>query len=797
MVGSPPCKMLSLVSPRWRKVWRDAWMYRARSLMVVLAIAAGVSGSGIVLVAWGLVRRATKEGFLASDPAAATLYTQRVDGELLRLASEVPGVRDAQARRTTALSARVLGANRTALVFTYPDFADVRIGKVRSENGHWPPATGEIVLETSSVAFSASGVGDSLFLLADGSAGRSLPITGIARDVSLAPGWMEQVIYAFASQSTLTMLGLDSSLNEIRIVVDDSIAAQGDVRRVANRLRALIEAGGRAVTDIDVPVPGEHVHAAQMESLTFTQGAFGLLALVVTAFLVVNLISALLAGQIREIGVMKTLGAESPALTRMYLAYAAGLGAVGLTVGAPIALVVGRRYGAFKGELLNFDIAQYAVPWWTVVVLVGTGVGVPLLASALPVWRATRASIASALRDVGLDRDGRTDRPLGVLAFFSRPTALAVANAFRKRQRLVLTLLAIAAGGSVYLGARNLRRAVIDSLDVAFGSSRFDYSVRVAAGQPAAALERLVQEVPGTAVVEGWPAARAALTDASADGHPFALLAPPLNTRLFEPNVAEGRWLVATDSNALVINRSLLRREPSLGVGTTVEFPLAGRRTRWQVVGIIDTDLPPTAYTSRSVFARQTGDSLIRSLFVSTTARGVVGQVEHIQAVRRTLDERGWRTTGSQRVAEARRVTENHLVMIVDFLGVMSWVIIAVGGLGLASTMGLSVLERTRELGVLRSLGATPRALLRMVQAEGLVIALLGGLAAIPLSMPISAVLASSFGRIMMRVPVVWIAGLSDIGRWLALVLIIAIAASALPAMRATRISIARALAYE
>jgi putative ABC transport system permease protein len=94
----------------------------------------------------------------------------------------------------------------------------------------------------------------------------------------------------------------------------------------------------------------------------------------------------------------------------------------------------------------------------------------------------------------------------------------------------------------------------------------------------------------------------------------------------------------------------------------------------------------------------------------------------------------------SQRLSENRRVIEDHLLMVVEFLGVMGWVMIAVGGMGLGSTMSLAVLERTREIGVLRAIGARHRDIVTMLQVEGTVIALLGWLVSIPLSVPMSIV---------------------------------------------------------
>jgi putative ABC transport system permease protein len=127
----------------------------------------------------------------------------------------------------------------------------------------------------------------------------------------------------------------------------------------------------------------------------------------------------------------------------------------------------------------------------------------------------------------------------------------------------------------------------------------------------------------------------------------------------------------------------------------------------------------------------------------------------------------------------------------------MGWVMIAVGGMGLASTMSLAVLERTREIGVLRALGARHRSILLMIQIEGLVIAVCSWLVALPLSAPMSVALAKAFSRVMLEVPARWLPEQTGVAQWLAVAVVLSIVACAWPALRATRTTVARALAYE
>jgi putative ABC transport system permease protein len=222
-----------------------------------------------------------------------------------------------------------------------------------------------------------------------------------------------------------------------------------------------------------------------------------------------------------------------------------------------------------------------------------------------------------------------------------------------------------------------------------------------------------------------------------------------------------------------------------------------GSVSPWKIVGIVDAGAQPIAYTNRAVLAALRGSETAQTLVVALTSRSTPGQLDTIARLRTVLADAGMPVASSQRLSENRRVIEDHLLMVVEFLGVMGWVMIAVGGMGLASTMSLAVLERTREIGVLRAIGARHRDIVTMLQVEGIVIALLGWLVSIPLSVPMSIVLERAFGKIMFEVPTSIVPDGSGVLQWLLLVVVVALLASALPALRATRTSTAAALSYE
>jgi putative ABC transport system permease protein len=784
---------------RWRKVVRDLWLHKSRTILVALAISIGIIGAGAVLDTWALLRNATRQEFSASNPASATLRVDAIDDATVERVRAMPDIAFAEMRAAVGASVYTSTGWRNALLMSAPELDRVRIGVIKQEEGEWPPQNGGITIESSSVDFAGVVVGDKIQIRVGEKEATELPITGIARDVGLAPGWMEHVIYLFAAPQTLAQLGATTGLDQLRIVVRDRSLSREQILRIAEEAKVVIERNGHRVTDIDVPVPGRHVHAAQIDSLLYTQGAFGALALLLSGFLVVNLISAMLAGQVREIGVMKAIGARSGQIAAMYIGLALVLGIVACAIASPAGLIIGRGYAQFTADLLNFDITGARVPNNIILIQLAVGMLLPIVAASFPVYRGCRISVSEALRDFGIG--GRGDGSNVILrraSGFARPVLLSLRNAFRRRSRMALTLLTLAMGGAVYLGAINLRASVIQSVDTMFGTQRFDMALRFATPHHVDSIEAIVRGIDGVANAEAWSGARAAVKRADGTtGNSFVITAPPATSKLLSVPIETGRWISSNNARELVVNRRLTADEPTLNLGDSVKLVIRGKETWWRIVGVTEASPSPTAYADRDVIAAAGAAGTAGTVVIAGQQRSPASQFDLIQRLRQTLGDSGLDVQSSQLMSEQRAVIEDHLLMVAGFLGIMAKLIIVVGGLGLASTMSLGVLERTREIGVMRAIGAGHRSILGMVQIEGLVIALLSWLAAIPLSIPMSVVLAKAFGRIMLPVPVNIQPDVIAMVQWLAVVVIVSVLACLWPAVRAIRIPTARALAYE
>ena len=169
-----------------------------------------------------------------------------------------------------------------------------------------------------------------------------------------------------------------------------------------------------------------------------------------------------------------------------------------------------------------------------------------------------------------------------------------------------------------------------------------------------------------------------------------------------------------------------------------------GRDVTWRVVGIVRSILAgKVVYAdTRTVTAATGEEGEARRLVAVSSAHDRIGEEAAAQALVDRLKRTGAVVGTVQTTADRRHVDAANFGVIGSFLLTMAVLIAVVGGLGLMGTLGLGVLERSREIGVLRAVGAGDGAVMQLVLVEGLLIGLLGWLFAVPLALPLSSLLA-------------------------------------------------------
>lgn len=791
-----------MIAPRFRKALRDVGGRPGRSLLAMAAMAAGVFEIGTMLYPTAVLAPELRGFYGRTHPAAAVLTVAGpLTDALVDSVRRVPGVGDAEAR--PVIGARVRARDdrewTPAAISVVRDVAHPRLDVFTPDRGAAVPGPGDVLLERTALRVAGAAIGDSLtFRLPDGRE-RRLRIAGTVHAPGLPPAWMEHMVPGFVGWDS--ELRDDGDAAQVRIAVREHALEEGHIHEVADSVRAMLDRAGHAVARVTVPAPGRHPHADQMEAFLYLLLAFGLLSFGLSTVLVAGMVRALMAEEVRQVGVMHALGATGRQIAGVYLAEVALLAAGALAIGVPAGLAAGGAYASFSAGILNADLGSRPFPWAMLAAEIVAGLAIPLLVALAPVRRAARLGVRAALSDDAAPSASPSAIRAGrLVARLPRPLGLPLRAILDRPGRLAAPVLMLGLGGATLMAALNVAAGWRDAVERDFEGRRFDLLVSFADAQPVDAVRDLLAKLPGITRVECWAGASAWIV--GADGIPggaATLAGPEADSPLLAPRLLAGRWLAAGDSNAAVVNQAAVRLDPRLAPGRSVTLRVGDRTVALRVVGVSGEMLPtPLVYAPRPAVlaaSRRPGD-LTRSAHVVLARHGKEAELAAAREIEAACAAAALEVAGLQRMADAKEGLLDHLVIIFSALTLSAVVVVFVAGLALASTLGLRVVQRTREIGILGAIGATPRAVAGQVGLEALGVGLAGWIAGLVLSLPLTALLETATGNIFFRAPLPFTLAPGAAAAWLGVVLLLVALGAFLPMRRAARLPLREALAH-
>lgn len=799
------------MSPRWMKLLRDARLARARMLMIVLALAVSIAALLIMLSAYVVLAREVPRNYNGSNPASAQLELGSVvDADTLAKIASQPNIAAAELAAVTSARVEVAPGKWLPMrIFVIADFARQRINTLGPEAGSWPPLPGTLLIERSALAMSGAAVGRFMSVEFSGAGRHSIELGGVVHDPGLAPAWQEGVIYAYATPQTLARFGVDVPLDLLKIVVSRDAHDSAVIESTARALALWLGGRGVPVHEVRIPPPMQHPHQSQMNTVLMMLLLFSLLVLLLGGVLTAAIIGGLLSQQVRQIAIMKSIGAGSQQLAGLYLGLVGALAGVALVVAVPLGVIGARALVGKVAGLLNLRIDSMALPWALYAATVVLGLAVPLLAALAPVILATRGTVQAAMQDANVSRaaPGTVARWLTGVILRDPAFTLALRNLFRRRARFMLTMLLLAGAGAMFLTSMNLRAAWEDTVAQAAADRRFDLELRLQDSMPAERVMALINRVAAVRQAEGWSIATAALAGEGGmkvsrrypdGGHgSLALRAAPPDTALVARAMLAGRWLQDGDSARAVVNgQALASAFPGAKVGSTIALMVGDRTRMFEVVGVVrDILAPATVYIVPGAFAAATGsEGRVNAVRIALVGKGQAASAGTLIAAALAQDGIGIKATLTEKTFAAGQGA--HIYILVWALGFIAAVMAVVALLGLASSLGTSVIERTHEFGVMRALGAPSGAVVRSVLYEGV----LTGLASVLIALPAAALPSALVGAMMASISSQALSlQLSPGGAalWLGGVLAAALAVSYFPATRASNLTIKQTLDWE
>lgn len=790
---------------RWMKVLRELWGNKARTLLVVLSIAVGVFAVGTIANSWLVLLDDLNSAYLATNPASAVLAVTPFDDDLVSAVEGTREIAQAEGRRSVIVKLLKENGEQVNLSLTaVDDFEEMAISQFTPESGAWPPARREVLFERSYLPYLNLEEGQTIQVETPDGQEYRLVVAGTVHDLHQPPAGNSEVAFAYVSFDTLQYLGEPRLYTSLYLTVAENPLNEAYISETVTEIKErVLESNGYTVLSTTIPKPGEAFLTVIIRAVLLVLGVVGLFSLVLSGALVINTVSAVVTRQLKQIGVMKAIGGSNGQIREIYLSAVVIYGLLSLTIAVPLAALGSRAFTGYFAQIGNFDILTTGIPPAVLALEVLVGLLVPVIAALIPVTFGTRITVREAISSYGLGRsegESLLDRLARGVRGLPESVALSLRNTFRRKARLSLTLGTLTLAGAIFMSVLSVRDSLFSTFERALVYYGYDLSVDMGDSYRAAQLEREASRVEGVDAVEGWLQVSASRVKADgSESANYTMIGAPVNTQFIEPELIAGRWLRAGDRNKIVVNSDFLREESDVAPGDMITLDINNEETDWEVVGVVTKQYStPIIYVGYDDLGRAINRvGLSNRVLIRLTEQNPDLQSRAAIEIEDRFKKAGLLVGSTTTRSEFVETFEMRFNFLVIFLLMLAFLLAFVGGLGLAGTMSLNVLERVREIGVMRAIGASDRIVQRIILFEGTVIGLISWLLAIIAAVPLSKLLSDGVGvafggeRLNFEFSVPGMIG------WLVLAVFIAVLSSYLPARRASRLSVREVLSYE
>jgi putative ABC transport system permease protein len=797
-----------LIKPRWSKVFADLWENKLRTLLVVASIAVGVFSVGTIVTSYVVLSEDISITFAARNPANIDIQTEPFYEDFVRSIEQVPGVLEAEGRLVVKVRASRDGETWKKIeLIGVPDFEGTIINLLAPISGTTVPDRRELLVSQDFLNNTGFQVGDQIEIEMPDGATHVLPLVGLVSDQVTNGGDFTGGANGFVTTETLEWLGGGNHFNHLYVRVNGDSNDDAVIQEVADRLEDKIERNNHRVYRTEMRASNEHPLGSIVLALLGVMGALGGLILVLSSSLIVNTLSALLGQHLRQIGVMKLVGGRSGQIMGMFLILILSYGLVALAMALPLSVFTGYAFAEFITGFINADLSGFRVVPLAITLQVIVALLIPTVAGFIPVNSGAKTTVRRAISN---DRPGAQSSGANWLnrisewvQWLSRPILLSFRNTFRRKSRLLLTIFTLTTAGGIFIGVFNVRASMDNFMELIAQHFQADVTLGFSRPYPISRIEKAVLPIPGVTGVEGWGAASVeVLAPDDSVLENIQIMAPPSGSSLVEPDLVAGRWVMPGEREAMVVSDTIYDLYPQLQPGDTLRVKTPeGREEDWTIVGVfrfssvMDDTLGYADYEFISDMVNMPNQAMTYRVITSDHS------LEHQEQVSRSLDEYLRERDYMVNEVEAGTITQSQsakgINILIIFLLLMALLTAFVGSIGLTGTMGMNVMERTREIGVMRAIGAMDSEIVKSVVIEGSFIGLITWFLAIFLSFPISSVLLNIVSEAMMGSPVELTFTYQGFVIWLGVVLLLSVVASLFPARSAAKLTIREVLAYE
>jgi len=807
--------MVFSIRPRWRKVFADLWDHKVRSLLVIASIAVGLFAVGMITSTHTMITEDMRNGYLSVNPANIQINTSPFTDDLVDHIRGIDGVQEVLAIYKVSMRIRGKDGDWLAIqIDAHPNIGSISLNKPLFERGFWPPGDGQIAIDRYKLDDIGAEVGDTIEIELPSGGIRSLELVAVVHDQTIGfagtgGGFFLAPVQGYVDHKTLNKLEQPDLYNTLFVSVAGDYMDLDYIRQVANRVSDDMEKNGQVIFSTSVRSSGDHPNSNYVDAMAGILFLLGFLVVFLSGFLITNTFQALLNQQVQQIGSMKTIGANRSQIMGIYLILILVYSAIAFVIAVPTAPRAAYSLLKIVTVEINFNLLGYRPIPLAIMIQLIIAVIVPQAAGFIPVLRGSSLSVQEAISGFVMEEAhperSIVNRTIGRIKGLSRPLLISLRNTFRRKFRLLLTLITLTLGGAVFIATFNVRASLESYIEDVSHYYLADVNLALSRSYRIHEVEAALYQLPDVKFVEGWAQARCEIVlDDGTIGDSVALIAPPAGSPLVQPVlVGDGRWVEKGDQNAIALSERFIDLYPNLKIGEKITLKVNGKETEFVVVGFFQLAgksagyLAYTSYEFLAQITHQSGKAASYRIVSRHSGMTLAEQKLLVRRIQDHLESMGFNisdVTAGQYIVER---TTNGLNILTFFLLVLAVLTALVGSIGLTGTMSLNVMERTREIGILRAIGAADRSIMNMVIVEGMIIGILSWILGTLLAFPISKILSETLSQALFSAPSKVAYSWVGFGLWLGIVILLSIVASVLPARSAARLTIREVLAYE
>lgn len=758
-----------MISALMRKSYRELTRHRIRSILTIITIAASVTGLWLFAIPFGLddamaqrsatdrlhdIRLSPNNLVYVPDPAVPPPPDKVISAAELDGLRALPNIEAVEARPLMWTRLRRGGESQEIWLVGVEDFADQRVNAVSVEAGATPGPPSEqleALVDPGSVLTAGSSVapGEDIAIMADDDEFYPFVVSGLGGTLHWSARAAEIGPIVYVPAETVRLFTAAVGFNSVELRLEDNTPQAA--RATLAEVRAYLEGVAPEMTYREVPEvreAGSWHGREQVFRILPLLYVIAAMAMASALILISTTMNTIISQQTAEIGVMKAVGGSRRAIVACYLRSVLLLGAIGTAIGSAAGAFMSNGLGRFVQEDLGGIRATWSTDPWFLLLGVVAGLGTTVLASLPALRRALRVTVSTALGSHGV-ADGRgrgiIERATRRATFLSSPTRLGLRNTARRRSRSLATSVQVALGVSTVLAFSAFSITALAVTENTLQNESGDLRVYQATSLFDDDEARRLASLPGVAKVQ--PIVYSA---AEFGGDERIVWGLPAET-IYNHDLSAGRWFSAREVTGAVPVAVLggpLAEMSHTEVGDRIDI---GTKNGVQTVEVIGVDENLVAdgkfiwlpLETAKVFEGQSDPNLY---WVETTSR-------EPEVVDRVADDilASFAAAGNPvtvdvhyREMAAAQAEDRIVVGVIQMLGLP---IVAIGMIGLVSAMTTTVLERTREIGILRAVGARARHVRRVFRAEGTALAVLGWLIGIPVGYVLAKLIVWFFGR--------------------------------------------------